>query len=123
MARLPGFATFSLIERFHICEHHFTACLFLESTALDIEHVFTFLLVGCVVALIARQRELAPAIGLAMIFGGMALVASLSFVIRGGDYAYLLRLGWYFTDSLAVALGALIVRTLRSNVTKLRSNP
>jgi hypothetical protein len=115
MAGLPGFAIFSLVERFHIYERHFITYRFLVSTGIDFGHVLTFLLVGCVVALLARRREMTPAIALAMIFGVMALVASLSFVIRGGDYVYLLRLGWYFTDSLAVVLGALIVRMLRSN--------
>jgi hypothetical protein len=115
VARGPDLVTFAVVEKFEIHRHHFTLYRFLASTALDIEHVITFLLVGCVVALLARRREMAAAIALAMIFGAMAVIGSLAFVIRGGDYAYLLRLSWYFTDSLAVVLGAVIVRMLRSN--------
>lgn len=120
IGRLPEFATFAVIERFAIYEHHFTFYKFLASTALDIEHIFTFLLVGCVVALVARQREMAPAIALSAIFGVMALVGSVFGVMRSGDYGYLLRLSWYFADSLAVVAGAIVVRTLRSNRNDLR---
>jgi hypothetical protein len=122
LGRVPDFVTFSFIERSHIHKNHFAAYRFLASTGIDVEHVITFLLVGCVVALVARRREMAPAIALAMIFGGMALVASLLVVIRGGDYVYLLRLGWYVTDSLAVVLGAALVRMLRSNETPLSAS-
>ena len=114
IGRLPGAATFALVEKLGIYEHHFAVYRFLASTALDIEHVLTFLLVGCFVALLARRREMAPAIVLAAIFAAMALVASVSFVIRGGDAAYLWRLSWYFSDSLAVVLGAVLVRMHRS---------
>jgi hypothetical protein len=113
LARLPEFATFALVERFGIYEHHFRLYRFLSSTALDIEHVFTFLLVGGVVGLLARRREMAPAIVLAMIFGAMAVVGSVFGAIRSDDSAYLWRLSWYFTDSLAIILGAFAVKTLR----------
>jgi hypothetical protein len=46
----------------------------------------------------------------------MAVVASVTFVMRGGDYGYLFRLSWYFTDSLAVVLGAVFVRALRPDL-------
>jgi hypothetical protein len=113
IGRLPEFATFALVDKFDIYEHHFSVYRFLASTCLDIEHALTFLLVGCVVGLLARRREMAAAIALAMIFGGMAMLGSVSFVIRGGDYTSLLRLSWYFTDALAVVLGGVIVRTAR----------
>jgi hypothetical protein len=116
VARLPEFATFSLIDRFDIYEHHFSVYRFLASTALDIEHALTFLLVGCVVGLLAKRREMPAAIALATIFGGMAVLGSVSFVIRGGDYTSLWRLSWYFTDALAVVLGGIIVRTARLKV-------
>lgn len=119
IAHLPGAATFALVDKFGIHDHHFAFYKFLESTALDIEHLLTFLLVGCFVALLARRREMAPSIVLAIIFAAMALLASVLFVIKGGDAAYLWRLSWYFSDSLAVVLGAAFVRTIRSGGTRL----
>ena len=113
VARLPEFATFALVDKFHIFEHHFSVYKFLASTAIDIEHALTFLLVGCVVGLLAKKREMAAAIALAMIFGAMAVLGSVSYVIRGGDYTSLWRLSWYFTDALAVVVGGVIVRTAR----------
>jgi hypothetical protein len=109
-------ATFALIDKFGIYQNHFTLYRFLASTALDIEHAISFFFVGCFVALLARKREMAPAVALAIVYAAMALVASVNFVIRGGDYGYLLRLSWYFTDSLAVVLGAALVRTLRPDL-------
>ena len=117
LAHLPDFATFALIDRFQIHEHHFGLYLFLASTALDIEHVLIFLLVGCFVALLARKREMAPAILLALFYVALSLVGSTVGAIRTGEYAYLLRLSWYFTDALSIVLGALFVRTLRRPAT------
>lgn len=114
IGRLPEVAIFFLIDRLQIYEHHFTTYRFLASTGIDIGHLITFLLVGFLVALVARRREVAPAIVLGLIFAGMAVIASVSHVIRSDDYAYLWRLSWYFSDALAVIVGAVTVRTLRS---------
>jgi hypothetical protein len=113
-SRLPEAATFALIDRFHIYEHHFNLYLFLSSTGIDIAHVVEFFLIGCVVALLARGREVPPAIALATVFGTMALVGSFAYVIRGGDFASLWRLTWYLRDSLAVVGGACAIRLIRS---------
>lgn len=117
LARLPDLLTFALVDKFDIYENHFAFYKFLASTALDMEHVLIFLFVGCVIALLARRRELAPAIALAMIYSCMALFASASFAITSGHYAILWRLSWYFTDALAIVVGAVIVRASRSRGT------
>ena len=113
VSRLPGYATFFLVDKFAIHEHHFGLYRFLASTALDIEHVLTFLLIGGFVALLARKREMPPAILLALFWAAMSIVGSVFGAIKSEDYGTLLRLSWYFTDSLAVILGALAVRALR----------
>ena len=116
IARLPEAAIFFFIERFQIFQRHFGAYRFLASTGIDIGHLITFLLAGALVAFVARRREVAPAIVLGLIFAGMAVVASVSVVIRFNDYAYLWRLSWYFSDAIAVVVGAVVVRTLRSDL-------
>lgn len=118
LARLPGYATFALVDRFAIYQHHFGLYRFLVTTALDIEHVFTFVLIGGFVALLARKREMPPAILLALVWAAMAIVGSVFGAVKTDDYGVLLRLSWYFTDSLAVVLGALLVRNLRPNPTE-----
>lgn len=117
VSRLPGYATFALVDRFEIYQNHFGLYRFLASTALDIEHVVTFLLIGGFVALLARKREMPPAILLALVWTAMSIVGSVFGAIQSEDYGTLLRLSWYFTDSLAILLGALVVRTLRPRLT------
>jgi hypothetical protein len=119
IGRLPELATFALIDRFQIYERHFGAYRFLASTGIDIGHLITFVLVGSLVALIARGREMAPAVALGLIYAGMAVVGSVSFVMKSHEFIYLLRLSWYFSDAFAIVLGAMIVRVLRSNPTRL----
>jgi hypothetical protein len=113
LARLPGFVTFVLLDRWGIYPHHSALGPFLTSTAIDLEHVLIFVLVGGVVASIARKREIVPAAILGAIYFAMALVGSIWGAIRTEDYALLWRLSWYFTDSLAIVLGAWIVRSRR----------
>lgn len=50
---------------------------------------------------------------LALVYGAMAVVGSLVAVTRTGDDALLWRLTWYFADSFAIVIGAVIVRTHR----------
>ena len=115
-ARLVGPAMFAFIDRYNISENHFGVYRFLASTGLDIAHLITFLMVGSLVALVAKKREMAPALTLGVIYAGMTVVASAFFLFKSHEFAYLpTRLSWYFSDALAVAMGALVVRTLRGN--------
>lgn len=111
---LVGSATFAVLERYQVFfEHHFSAYLFFASTGLDIEHLITFLLIGFIVAFVAREREMATTTMLALIFGAMAVVGSTYAAIRIGNGALLWRLTWYFADSFAIVVAGAIVRTHR----------
>ena len=112
-------AIFALIDRWQIYEHHYGTYRFLASTGLDIGHLMTYLLVGALVAFIARRSEMAPAVALGLIYAGMTVVGSVWFVLKSHEFAYLLRLSWYFSDALAVVVGAALVRIFRSNRTRL----
>jgi hypothetical protein len=113
MAHLPERVIFALVDRFDLAANHFAVYRFLASTGIDIGHLITFLLIGLAVGLIARRREMAPALVLGLIYAVMAVVASVWFVSRSHEFEYLLRLCWYFSDALAIVMGAAIVRTLR----------
>jgi len=112
-------AIFALIDRWQIYDHHFSIYLFLASTGLDIGHLITYLMVGALVAFIARRSEMSPAVALGLIYAGMAVVGSVWFVLKSHEFAYLLRLSWYFSDAFAVVAGAALVRISRSHRTRL----
>ena len=122
IGRLPERAIFAVIERYQIYEHHFAIYRFLASTGIDIGQVISFLFVGLVVALLAKEREMAATIVLGLVFGAMAVVGALFFVVTMKDYASLWRLSWYFADSFAVVVGGAIVRIHRSAATTLPSH-
>jgi hypothetical protein len=111
---LVGSVTFAVLERYQVFfEHHFSAYLFFASTGLDIEHLITFLLIGFIVAFVAREREMVATMVLGFIFGAMAVIASVNIAIRFGYDASLWRLTWYFSDALAIVFAGAIVRTHR----------
>ena len=114
VAPLVGSVTFAVLERYPVfLEHHFSAYRFFASTGLDIEHLITFLLIGFVVAFVAREREMVATMVLGFIFGAMAVIASVNIAIRFGYDASLWRLTWYFSDALAIVFAGAIVRTHR----------
>lgn len=106
-------ALFALIDRTQVYEHHFSVYRFLASTGIDIAHLLAFLLVGAFVAVIARRRAMAPAIALGMIYAGMTVAAMVFVVAKYHDLGYLLRIKWYFSDDLAIVVGAALVRTVQ----------
>jgi hypothetical protein len=109
-----GSATFAVLERYQgFFEHHLRAYLWFASTGLDIEHLITFLLIGFIVALAAKEREIVTTAMLALIFGGMALAGSIYAAIRTGNDTLLWRLTWYFADSFVIVLAGAIVRMHR----------
>lgn len=106
-------AMFALIERFQLFDRHFDAYRFLASTGIDLAHLIAFLIVGFVVAFVAREAEIVATTILAMIYAAMAIFASAYIVSKTGDAAMLWRLTWYFADSCAVVVAGVIVRTER----------
>jgi hypothetical protein len=124
LARLPGRTIFAVIERYQVYQYHFKAYVFFASTGIDIGIFITFLCAGCIVALVAKGTEMAAAMVLSLIFGAMAVFGCLYEMSRTGDLGFLwMLMTWYFADSLAIVIGAAIVRTRRSNATTLPLNP
>jgi hypothetical protein len=111
---LVGRSIFAVIERYTIFfQHHFQAYLFFASTGIDIAHLMSFLLIGFVVALVARRNEMVATIALALTFAAMAVFGSVYVAVKTGDGALLWRLNWYFADSFAIVVAGAIVRTHR----------
>jgi hypothetical protein len=106
-------AIFAVLERYDVFERHFGIYVFFASTGIDIAHLITFLLIGFVVALVAKEREIVATMALALVWAAMAVVGSTYAALRSGNDAWLWRLAWYFGDSFAVVVAGAIVRQLR----------
>jgi uncharacterized membrane protein len=104
---------FGVIERYQIPEHHFSAYVFLASTGIDIGYLITFLLVGFVVAFVAKGREMVATMSLGLFWGALT-VASFPAVVMQSGYGTALSRGMvYFADSLVMVIAGVIVRTHR----------
>jgi hypothetical protein len=104
---------FAVLVRYQIPEHHFNLYVFLATTGIDIGLVLVSLLVGCIAAIVAKEREMAAATTLSLFFGAMTATAAVSWVVEG-HYRALWMLTWNFADLFAILVGGAIVRTLRS---------
>jgi hypothetical protein len=104
---------FAVLVRYQIPEHHFNVYVFFASTGIDIGFLIVFLLVGCIAAIVAKEREMAAATTLTLISAAMTAAAVVSWVV-GGHYRALWMLTWNFADLFAILVGGAIVRTLRS---------
>ena len=110
---LVGPAIFAVLEWCKVYDRHFTTYLFFASTGIDIAHLLTFLVIGFVVALAAREREMVATITLGSIFAAMAVVAFVYIVSGTGDSAVLWRFPWYAGDSFAIVIAGAVVKTHR----------
>jgi hypothetical protein len=110
---LVGPAIFAVLEWCKVYDRHFAAYLFFASTGIDIAHLLSFLAIGFVVALAAREREMVATITLGSIFVAMAVVAIVYIVSSTGNGAVLWRFPWYAGDSLAIVIAGAVVKTHR----------
>ena len=110
VGRLLGYVTFPVIHRYgEFFEHyHFTVYLFF-----NVEHLITFLLIGLIVARVAREREMVTTVTVALILAASAVVGSTYGAIRYGIDPVFWRLACYLVDLLVIVVAGAIVRTHR----------
>lgn len=106
-------AIFAVLERYQVFQHHFSTYRFFASTGIDIGHLISFLLIGCIVALVARGREIVATMMLGAFYCGLAVVGTVHGVAATGDAALLWRLKWYFADAFAIVIAGAIIRMHR----------
>jgi len=82
--------------------------------ALPIEYFLGSVLVGFVVALAAKGREMIVTLTLGFILCAMAVAASVWIVAITGDTSFLWNVPLHFTDPLAIVIGGAVVRRHRS---------
>jgi hypothetical protein len=104
---------FAVLERYQVYQHHFSAYVFFASTGIDIGHLITFLLIGFVVAFVAREREMVATMSLGLFWGALTVVSFPAVVMQSGYGTALSRAMVYFGDSLAIVIAGTIVRTHR----------
>ena len=110
--RLVEPTIFAVLVRYQIPEHHFNVYVFFASTGLDIAYLIVFLFEGCIAAIVAKEREMAAATTLSLIYAALCGTAVVSWVVQG--HFALSRLTWDFADTFAILIGGAIVRTQRS---------
>jgi hypothetical protein len=103
---------FAVLVRYQIPEHHFNLYVFFASTGIDIGFLIVFLFEGCIAAIVAKEREMAAATTLSLIYAALCGTAVVSWVVQG--HWALSRLTWDFADTFAILIGGAIVRTQRS---------
>jgi len=103
---------FAFLDRYQIPEYHFNVYVFFASTGLDIGFLIVFLFEGCIAAIVAKEREMAAATTLSLIYAALCGTAVVSWVVQG--HWALSRLTWDFADTFAILVGGAIVRTQRS---------
>ncbi len=114
--KLPEHAIEAVLERYGVFEHHFNAYVFFANDGskwIEIVMVLTAMVVGCIVGLAAKGREMVATMTLGLVLCSMAGTASLVWLARGQD-SMLWQLPWHCVFSLAVVIGGAIVRTRRS---------
>jgi hypothetical protein len=90
---------------------HFQAYLWVLN-GMGIAHLMGSLLVGCMVALVAKGREMVATVTLALVYCGLIVAAWVWAVTHGLiEGAWML---WSCTAPLAIVVGGVIVRTRRS---------
>ncbi len=113
--RLPGLALDVLTDRYLMYwSNHFHAYLWLLK-GLWLEYLMGSLFTGCVIALVAKRREMAATMTLALILSAMAIVGTVWAVVITADTSYLWNLPWSFADPFTIVVGGVIVRMHRSS--------
>jgi hypothetical protein len=113
---LPEQAIAAAVNRTYFYEHHFGAYMFWMTDGIDLGHIVLAGLVGSIVALAARGREMIAAMTLASVGCVMTSAALVVWISRGQDMV-LWRLFWSVADSLSIVMGGMIVRSRRSGKT------
>ena len=111
VGRLVGYVTFAVLHRYGVFfEHHHSTVYLL----FNVEHLITFLLIGLIIAFVAREREIVVTAILAFVFGASVVVGSAYGVVRYGIDPGFWRLTCYLADLFVIVVAGAIVRTHRS---------
>jgi len=121
VSRFPETAIFAVLHRYQVFDHHFSAYVFFATDGIAIGHVVASMFVGCIVALVAKGREMVATMTLGLVLCAL-IGASFAWVAThwptGDAIVWML---WQGADPFAIVVGGAIVRTRRSTAAPLRS--
>lgn len=113
---LPGKLLNVVTDRYLMYwSNHFHAYQWLLN-ALFPAYLITSLLTGCVLALVAKKREMIATMMLGIVLCLMILFGYLSALAQTGDLYFLRNMPWAFSDPIAIILGGMVVRQFRIHV-------
>jgi hypothetical protein len=124
-----GQATEAVLDRFRVYEYVSdlgrqqpsvnvaAAYMFWITRGMLIGRVLVETLIGGIVAVAAKGREMTVTMALSLFLGTLGIAGSLMMVANTGDYEFLFQwaLPSVFADSIAIVVGGAIVQTRRSS--------
>lgn len=112
---LPERIIFPVLQKLQVYEHHFGIYVFFASYGIGIAHALRALLVGSLVAMVAKGREMVASLTLALILCAMLIVAwvySINSHWTASDT--LIWMLWQATVPFSIVVGGVVVHTCRS---------
>jgi hypothetical protein len=111
--RLPEQAIFAVLDRYQVYDHHFDVYKFWASDGIVMGLVVLHLIVGSIVALVAKGREMTATIVLGFIRSAMGVIGAVIMFARYEHSWTLWPMLHQFAFAIAIVVGGAIVRTLR----------
>ena len=110
--RLPEQAIFAVLDRYQVYDHHFDVYKFWASDGIVMGLVVLHLIVGSIVALVAKGREMTATIVLGLIRSAMGVIGAVIIFARYEHSWTLWPMLHQFAFAIAIVVGGAIVRTL-----------
>lgn len=107
----------AVLDRYRVYEQDPSAHIFWLSSSMLIVRLVENALVGSLVAVVAKGREMTATLMLGLLGDVLAIQAALLTVAKTGDYGVLWTLPHTFAFSIAIVAAGAIVRTCRSSPT------
>jgi len=115
--RLPEQAIFAVLDRYKVHDNHFEVYKFWISDGIVIGLVILNLIVGVVVAVVAKGTEMTATIALGFIRSALGVIGALTVLAITGHYWPFWTMLHQFAFAIATVVGGAIVRTRRLAVT------
>jgi hypothetical protein len=118
--RLSHTAVEAVLDRYQVWENHFDAYRPWIGVTEGMQHVIVATLVGIIVAVAAKGREMSATMALGLFLSALGVSGAFIGVARttgDGDYGFLWELPWMFASSIAAVVGGAIVRSAKSGAT------
>jgi hypothetical protein len=109
---VPEKVLLAVLDKYQVFENHFDAYRFLSYYGLLICHLVTMALIGWLVAMAAKGREMISTLTLAFVQTALALFGFFVVTTRTGHWGGM-PLAWMLSFPAAVVAGGVIVRTRR----------